>query len=100
MNKVRDDILRSIGFYKEFWKHKDLAAFCVCSESFTCEDEGKPDFDELTVVVEKDWLYNFMKEHGIENPLDYLQNEYTTDDSIIWFNEAGKENKVVMVDFD
>ena len=103
MNKARKKILESIKPYTDFWKHKDLIAFCVCGEYFAyCYDDGsefKPDFDELVVVVEKDWLFNFMREYEIENPLDYLQNEYTSDDSNVWFEEAVEQGKVVMVDF-
>ena len=51
------------------------------------------------MVVEKDWLFSFMKEYDIENPLGYLQNEYTSDDSLVWFDRANKQGKVVMVDF-
>ena len=103
MNQVRKNILNSIKPYVDFWKHKDLTAFCVCGEYLAYfDDDGnefESDFDELVVVVEKDWLFEFMKEHEIENPLDYLQNEYTSDDSSVWFDEAVEQSKVVMVDF-
>ena len=103
MNEVRKRILESIKPYKDFWKHKDLIAFCVCDGylvyDYEMEKELEPDFEELVVVVEKDWLFNFMKQYDIENPLDYLQNEYTSDDSSVWFDEAVEQGKVVMVDF-
>lgn len=103
MNKVRKKILDNIEPYMDFGKHKDLIAFCVCSEYFVyndeMEDEILPDFDELIVVVEKDWLFDFMKKYEIVDPLDYLQNEYTSDDSSVWFDEASEQGKVVMVDF-
>ena len=103
MNIVRKRILESIKPYINFSEHKDLIAFCVC-DGYLCYDvetdtDSQADFNELVVVVEKDWLFNLMKEDGITNPLDYLQNEYTSDDSIYWFNEAVDHNKVVMVDF-
>ena len=103
MNKVRDRILASIEPYMDFAKHKDLIAFCVCSEYFNydveTDSEIETDFSELVVVVEKDWLFKLMKEYEIENPLYYLQNEYTSDDSFVWFDVASEQGKVVMVDF-
>ena len=103
MNKVRERILASIEPYLDFGKHKDLIAFCVCGEYFSydveADSEIEADFDELIVVVEKDWLFSFMKEYDIENPLEYLQNEYTSDDSLVWFDRANEQGKVVMVDF-
>lgn len=103
MNKIRKRILESIKPYIGFSEHKDLIAFCVCNEYLIYTDdtnkEIEPDFEELVVVVEKDWLFNFMRGYEIENPLDYLQNEYTSDDSSVWFDEAVEQGKVVMVDF-
>lgn len=100
MNIVRERILLGITEYKEFAEHKDLISFCVCSECFMdCEDEDngiEADFSEVIVIVEKDWLFDYM---AMENPLEYLQNEYTSDDSIDWFDEAIRHNKVVMVGF-
>ena len=103
MNIVRERTLASIKPYTDFWKHKDLIAFCVCGEYLTydveTDGESEADFDEVVVVVEKDWLFDFMRKYEIENPLDYLQNEYTSDDSMVWFDEAIEQGKVVMVDF-
>ena len=103
MNKVRKRILDSITPYMDFAKHKDLIAFCVCDGYFgydvETDSEIETDFNELVVVVEKDWLFNLMKEYEIENPLYYLQNEYTSDDSVVWFDMAVEQRKVVMVDF-
>ena len=100
MNTVRQRILLSIPEYKDYAKHKDLISFCVCSEYFMdWEDEDnniKADFDEVIVIVEKDWLFDYMQ---TENPLEFLQNEYTSEDSIYWFDEAIRLNKIVMVSF-
>ena len=103
MNIVRKRILEKIEPYLNFAEHKDLIAFCVC-DGYLCYDaetdtDPQSDFNELVVVVEKDWLFNLMKEDGITNPLDYLQNEYTSDDSIYWFDNAVIQRKVVMVNF-
>ena len=103
MNIVRKRILESIKPYTDFWKHKDLIAFCVCDGYFgydiETDREIETDFNELVVVVEKDGLFDCMREDGIENPLDYLQSEYTSDDSIVWFDNAVVQGKVVMIDF-
>ena len=103
MNQVRERILSYINPYLEFSEHKDLIAFTIGAEYFNYDYESddclETDFDEATVVVEKDWLFGYMTKDGIENPLDFLQNEYTWDDSLIWFEEASEAGKVVAVDF-
>lgn len=100
MNAVRERVLSSITDYEGYAEYKDLISFLVCSESFMdWEDEVngiEADFSEVIVVVEKDWLFDYM---GIENPREYLQNEYTSDDSINWFDAAAYDNKVLMVSF-
>ena len=102
MNKIREKVLElaSMSNYIELAEHKDLISFCVCSECFVdYEDENngiEPDFNEVIAVVEKDWLFDYM---DMENPLKYLQEEYTSDDSIDWFNEAIIQNKLVMINF-
>lgn len=100
MNAVKERILLSIPPYLDFAEHKDLISFCICAEYFEdWEDELngiEPDFSEVVAVVEKDWLFDYM---DMENPLYYLQNEYTSDDSIDWFDEAIRKNKIVMVSF-
>jgi hypothetical protein len=40
-----------------------------------------------------------MKKSGLENPLNYLQNEYDWDDSIEWFEDAKMNGKVVAIEF-
>ena len=100
MNAIRERILLSIPKYLDYAEHKDLISFCICAEYFgDWEDEEngiEPDFNEVVAVVEKDWLFDYM---DMENPLEYLQNEYTSDDSIEWFDEAIRQDKVVMVAF-
>lgn len=110
MNKVRERILKEVenANYVDFSKHKDLIAFCACDEFFgwnpvTCEEE-ETDFNELIVVVEKDWLFNHIKMGNRDIVTDedvrkFLQEEYTSDDSGEWYDVAIMENKVVMVDF-
>ena len=90
----------SITKYKDYSTYRDLISFGVDADHFIDWDDEdnkiEPDFDELLVVVEKNWLFRYM---DVEDPLDYLQNEYTSDDSIDWFDEALRHNKVVMVAF-
>lgn len=106
MNTVRERILIGIKPYLDFSQHKDLISFCVSSECFEDWEEIEEnygnacaDFNELIVVVEKEWLFEHMKMNGIENPLDYLQNEYISDDSYEWFVNAKEADKVVIVGF-
>ena len=104
MNVVRKKVLENIKPYMEFAEHKDLIAFTVGAEYFSYDyetnDELEADFEELVVIVEKDWLFNYMRMYGVENPLDYLKNEYTWDDSFEWFVNAKAYGKVVVVEFD
>ena len=104
MNKVRKNITRDIKPYMDFAEHKDLIAFTVGADYFAynyeTDEEYEADFDEFVAVVEKDWLFNHMRMGGVENPLDYLQNEYVWDDSYEWFNNAKALGKLVAVSFD
>lgn len=106
MNAVRERILIDLQPYSEFAQHKDLISFCVCSECFEDWEEVEEnygnacaDFSELIVIVEKEWLFDYMRKNGIENPLNYLMNEYTSDDSYEWFINAKELAKVVLVGF-
>lgn len=103
MNKKKEMILNRIKPYEDFWLHKDLVAFTVGESYFYYKDEDEEDvygeFEELIVIVEKDWLFEYMMEDGVENPLYYLQNEYIWDNSIEWFNEASRLGKIAMVEF-
>ena len=103
MNTIRERILLSVSdSLRKFnhSEHKDLINFCVCSEYFMDYDDDdneiEPDFNELIVIVERDWLFNYM---GVENPRLYLQEEYTSDDSIDWFDEANRCGKIIMIAF-
>lgn len=109
MNKVRERILKEVAEakYQDYEKHRDLISFCVCDGYFDynadTDEEEESDFDEVIVVVEKDWLFNLIKR--IENlrtndeVLKFLQEEYTSDDSSTWYEEAILAHKVVMIDF-
>lgn len=103
MNAVREKILADMKPYMAFAEHKDLVAFTVGADYFIydCEtdEELEADFSEIVVAVEKDWLFTVMLKEEIENPLDYLQNEYTWDDSFVWFENAKTSGKVVVIEF-
>ena len=103
MNRARERALEDMKLYLDFAQHRDLIAITVGADyfSYDCEtdEELEADFGEIIAVVEKDWLFEQMIADGIENPLDYLQNEYTWDDSFAWFENAKTEGKVVMVEF-
>ena len=102
---VREKIIAEVlnNPYLEYGEHRDLSTFCVCGESFLFDGnddgENEVDFNEVVVVVEKDWLFEYMRKNGIDNPLEYLQTEYTSDDSREWYDEAIRNKKVIMVDF-
>ena len=103
MSRVKENIMRDLKHYIDFCEHKDLIAFSVGAEYFAYDyetnEEFEADFEEFVAIVEKDWLFEHMKKGGVENPLDYLQNEYTWDDSYEWFNNAKAFGKVVAIDF-
>ena len=103
MNAVREKVLDGIEPYLDFGKHRDLIAICIGADYYTydCETdtELEADFGEIIVAVEKDWLFHFMMNENITNPLDYLNNEYTYDDSIVWFENAKTAGKVAVVEF-
>ena len=103
MNTVREKVMADMKPYLDFAQHKDLIAFTVGADyfSYDCEadEELEADFVEVVVAVEKDWLFKSMMKDDIKNPLDYLQNEYTWDDSFAWFENAKTEGKVVVIEF-
>lgn len=96
---ARDSIQKNISPYTDFHLHKDLIAFCVDGDCFikTCKTV---DFTEMTVVVEKDWLFELMQNDGIKQPLYYLQHLYTPYDAYHWYEEAVAYDKIVAVSFD
>lgn len=103
MNAVRERVLNGIKPYLDFAQHRDLIAITVGADYFTYDIEAdkelEADFEEVVVAVEKDWLFAVMLAEEIENPMEYLQNEYTWDDSFPWFENAKVAGKVVVVEF-
>ena len=103
MNKVRERVLEGMNPYLDFAQHKDLVAITIGAEyfSYDCEndEELEADFVEVITAVEKNWLFGIMLQEGIEDPLDYLQNEYTHDDSWPWFENAKAKGKIAVIEF-
>lgn len=103
MNMVRERVLKNMKPYTALAEHKDLVALTVGASYFNYDGEIdaelEADFDHIVAIVEKDWLFAIMLKEEIENPLDYLQNEYTWDDSFVWFENAKIEGKIVTVEF-
>lgn len=103
MNEVRKKVMADIKPYLDFAQHKDLTAITIGADYFTYDWETDTDlvadFFEVVVGVEKEWLFNQIVKDGIEDPLDYLQNEYTWDDSIVWFENAKIEGKIAIIEF-
>ena len=91
-NKILSRI-KECGSYREF---NDLVAFSV-GATYLCIEETS--FQEIVVAVEKEYLFHLMQEQGIEDPIDYLKNEYTWDDSIIWFERAAEDGKIAVTEF-
>ena len=109
MNKVRERILKEVAGVKcpDGAKKRELISFCVCDGYFVGNsntDEGEEtDFDEVTIIVEKDWLFSLIKRtenfRTDDEARRFLQEEYTSDDSSVWYEEALLANKIVGVSF-
>lgn len=86
--------------YLEFGNHEDLRAMCICP--FAEDDDFyNSDYYELAFIVPTKWLKETAKEmFEVKDLDDWLQNEYTTDESELIFEKALNERQVVMVDFD
>ena len=103
MNAVRKRVLEEMKPYLYFAQHKDLIAITIGADYFSYDAEAdkeiEADFNEVVAAIEKDWLFDIMLKEGIENPLDYLQNEYTWDDSFVWFENAKTNGKIAVLEF-
>lgn len=108
-NYVRTLVIEQCKPYK--WKKdcEELISFRVGASKFTYDPENnselKADFKEVAAIVPKDWLYalikrtEFLPENTDEEVKNFLDNEYTYDDSEYWYDMAVKEEKIVAVDF-
>lgn len=104
-NSVRRLILNEAG--KNHKTTKETLNFSVCSEYFSfdidSEKDIEPDFDEATFTVPKEWLLDtIMKSEqlsSMEEAVSFLEEEYTSDDSIHWYEAAIKAKKIMNVSF-
>ena len=103
MNAVRKKVVDGMKPYLDFAKHKDLIAVTIGADyysyDFMADEELEADFCEAIVIIEKDYLFMIMARDGIEDSLEYLQDEYTWDDSFAWFENAKSDGKVVAIEF-
>lgn len=109
MNEVRKNILKDVGTsnYTDFGLYKDLISFCVCEGYFSYDTENdvelEADFEEVVVVVEKEWLFSLIKStEQFETDAEvvtFLNEAYTSDDSINWYSDALLAHKIVAVRF-
>lgn len=101
MSKTREEIM---DFYYNgiLDATTPLIAFKVGGDAFCgdFEENGEiVDFEELTVVTERKWLFDYMKKDGIGNPEAYLEEEYTTEDSKYWFDDGVIQHKIIAISF-
>ena len=104
---LRREIIENIPAYQNYSEHNDLISFCVCSEFFENleKSNGKEiaDFNEVIVVVEKEWLFDLIKKtENLKRDSDvkkFLQEEYTSEDSNYWYSDAILNRKIVSITF-
>lgn len=98
-HRIISNVTESLKQYPHY-KHEDMVDFSVCAEYFS-ESDDKPDFHELIVTVNKNWLFNYMKKSGIQFPRRYLINANTSNayESIQWFNEANHNHMIADIAF-
>ena len=87
--------------YLKFGKHEDLKALLIVPFDEDDTFYESTDYKELTFIVPSNWLKETVKKEFYVEDVDYwLQNEYTSDESIIIFERALNERQIVVVDFD
>ena len=116
MDVVKASIIDSIGEFRGDIRN-DFVVFSVCSGYFYgvtasyCEDHNidvdlDSNFDDITefdsahFVVDKKWLYNHIhNDCEIPDPEAYLRDDYTSDDSIEWYEAAVGAGMIFAVTF-
>lgn len=82
---------------------KKTITFSVCSGNLEHADDLEADFDILEVEVVKEWLYQLIRDtEEFQSDADvdkFLFEEYTSDDSIFWYEKAIECNKLVNIRF-
>lgn len=96
---IKEKIINEIENISTVPNYVDLISFSICGEYF---DEDA-DFDEVIVVVEKDWLLNHIVKteqfKDTDASMEFLKNDYTSDESYEWYASALVEKKIVAVNF-
>ena len=81
----------------------ETISFSVCSGNLEHADDLEADFDILEVEVVKEWLYQLIRDtEEFQSDADvnkFLFEEYTSDDSIFWYEKAIECNKLVNIRF-
>ncbi len=62
-------------------------------------------FDRILIIVDRDWLLNEIKTNCLpdaesETAEQFLEEEYTWDDSVLWYKKALEEGKILTIIFD
>lgn len=73
--------------------------FSVCSEYFLFDIDIEPDFEKATFTVPKEWLLDTImksEQSSMEEAVNFLEEEYTSDDSIHWYESAIKAKKIMV----
>lgn len=106
MTAVQERILLNLSMnpYLDWSYHRDLINITVPAEQFLdieeCEQEDfDPGFTEVIAIVEKDYLFGIMEKEGVADPRKYLEDEYSSDDAIRWFDDCSIARKVAVVAF-
>lgn len=106
--RIINAIRETAGEYLKWGEHKSLISFCCCLGAFEgmvfsgeLPDDMLTEFDntDFVVIVEKDWLFDVMKSEGVDDPQYYLENEYDSDDSEVWFEKAAHDGKIAALLF-
>lgn len=117
-NIVRTAIRKSKEPYTGETECEELFEFSVCIEYFRGiveyyieennlqaeydldkDFENLCDIDAVSFIVPKVWLLDHLKQEGIKDAVNYLLNEYTSDDSIEWYEAANKAGMIYAVVF-
>lgn len=104
MQYKKQDILRKWHSrpYLNFGDHKKLLALCVTVDNYN-EMPGY-DYDEIIFTVPCEWLLNWLWENDNANwteekMIEWLQSEYTSEDSEEIFNDAMIAQQIVTLNF-
>lgn len=109
-NEVRKIVKALVNPY--VWGRHDvieMISFRIGESRFSHDYENdcelNADFDEVVVITEKRWLLDFIRETEFlpentdEEAMKFLREQYTYEESEVWFDKAREEGKIIAVDF-